>query len=125
MGEPRTLGELKRAGGRPSPGVKDEMRRNLLRKLHAGEPLFPGILGYDESVVPRVVNAVLSRHNMILLGLRGQAKSRLLRSLTTLLDPLLPAVARAPRSTTIRSGRLSKRPRDLIAEAATTRPSRG
>ena len=62
------------------------MRRNLLRKLQAGETLFPGVLGYDASVVPQVVNAILSRHNMILLGLRGQAKSRLLRSLTTLLD---------------------------------------
>ena len=93
MAEARTLGELKRAGGGPSPSVKDEMRRNLLAKLRSGERLFPGLLGYDESVIPRVVNAVLSRHNMILLGLRGQAKSRLLRSLTTLLDPLLPVVA--------------------------------
>jgi magnesium chelatase subunit I len=73
--------------------VKEEMRRNLLRKLSAGEPLFPGILGYDDSVIPQVTNAVLSRHNMILLGLRGQAKSRLLRSLTGLLDPGIPAVA--------------------------------
>ena len=88
----RTLGELKRSGGGPSSSVKDEMRRNLLRKLKAGERLFPGILGYDESVIPKVVNAVLARHDLILLGLRGQAKSRLLRSLTTLLDPTLPAV---------------------------------
>src|SRR6185436_2085946 len=95
MTEPRTLGELKRGGAPagPSPKVKDEMRANLLRKLAAKEGLFPGILGYDETVVPRVVNAVLSRHNMILLGLRGQAKSRLLRSLTTLLDPVVPVVA--------------------------------
>ena len=94
MAHERTLGELKRrageAGGR---SVKDEMRRNLLRKLAAKETLFPGLLGYDESVVPRVANAILSRHNMILLGLRGQAKSRLLRSLTTLLDAELPVVA--------------------------------
>jgi magnesium chelatase subunit I len=90
----RTFGELKRsAGGGVRGGVKDEMRRNLLRKLESKEPLFPGLLGYDESVIPRVANAVLSRHNMILLGLRGQAKSRLLRSLTTLLDPALPVVA--------------------------------
>jgi magnesium chelatase subunit I len=93
MAEARTLGELKKAGRGPSPSVKDEMRRNLLAKLRSGEKLFPGLLGYDESVIPRVVNAILSRHNMILLGLRGQAKSRLLRSLTTLLDPLLPVVA--------------------------------
>jgi magnesium chelatase subunit I len=84
---------LKKAGAPPSLAVKDEMRRNLLAKLASGERLFPGILGYNESVVPRVVNAVLSRHNMILLGLRGQAKSRLLRSLTTLLDPLVPTIA--------------------------------
>jgi magnesium chelatase subunit I len=95
MPEPRTLGELKRApreGGFCLP-VKEEMRRNLLRKLAAGETLFPGVLGYEESVIPRVVNGVLSRHNMILLGLRGQAKSRLLRSLTTLLDASVPVVA--------------------------------
>jgi len=89
----KTFGELKRAGGGPGVGVRDEMRRNLLHKMAAREPLFPGLLGYQDTVVPRVVNAVLSRHHMILLGLRGQAKSRLLRSLTTLLDPLLPAVA--------------------------------
>jgi magnesium chelatase subunit I len=92
MSRPRTLGELKRSAAVSAP-VREEMRRNLVRKLSAGEPLFRGVLGYDESVVPRVVNAVLSRHNMILLGLRGQAKSRLLRSLTSLLDPELPALA--------------------------------
>jgi magnesium chelatase subunit I len=69
------------------------MRRNLLRKLQERQTLFPGLLGYDESVIPRVANAILSRHNMILLGLRGQAKSRLLRSLTALLDPEVPVVA--------------------------------
>jgi len=94
MSTPRTLGELRKSGvvGR-GPGVKEEMRRNLIRKLAAGEALFPGVLGYDETVIPLVTNAVLSRHNMILLGLRGQAKSRLLRSLQTLLDPLVPSVA--------------------------------
>jgi magnesium chelatase subunit I len=92
--EARTLGELKRSGATgPGPSVKEEMRRNLLGKLQRGETLFPGILGYDETVIPQVSNAVLSRHNMILLGLRGQAKSRLLRSLTTLLDPEIPVVA--------------------------------
>jgi magnesium chelatase subunit I len=93
MTQARTLGELKNSGVPTGGGVKEEMRRNLIRKLEVGETLFPGILGYDESVVPQVANAVLSRHNMILLGLRGQAKSRLLRSLTTLLDPVLPMVA--------------------------------
>src|SRR5688572_11239590 len=94
MAHAGTLGEWRRqrAGSAPE-SVKDEMRRNLLAKLRAGEPLFPGILGYDDSVVPQVVNAVLSRHNMILLGLRGQAKSRLLRSLTTLLDAEVPFIS--------------------------------
>jgi magnesium chelatase subunit I len=73
--------------------VKDEMRGNLLRKLHQREPLFRGIKGYEDSVTPQIVNAILSRHNMILLGLRGQAKSRLLRSLTEFLDEVVPAVA--------------------------------
>src|SRR6185369_10587735 len=117
MTEPRTLGELKRGGAPagPSPKVKDEMRANLLRKLAAKEGLFPGILGYDETVVPRVVNAVLSRHNMILLGLRGQAKSRLLRSLTTLLDPKIPAIAGCEiHDDPFRP--LCKRCRDLVAE---------
>ncbi len=93
MSLPRTFGELRAAGYTRGPGVREEMRRNLLRKLQRRETLFPGVLGYDESVVPRVVNALLSRHNMILLGLRGQAKSRLLRSLTSLLDPAVPCVA--------------------------------
>jgi magnesium chelatase subunit I len=94
---PQTLGELrtsdwceKRLAGRT---VKDELRGNLIAKLRAGEQLFPGIVGYEDTVVPQVVNAVLSRHNFILLGLRGQAKTRLIRMLTTLLDPELPYVA--------------------------------
>jgi magnesium chelatase subunit I len=93
MERARTVGELRATRGAGRETVKQEMRRNLLRKLESGEPLFPGVLGYDDSVVPQVVNAILSRHNMILLGLRGQAKSRLVRSLTTLLDPELPIVA--------------------------------
>ena len=72
MTQARTLGELKKSGVKAVP-VKEEMRRNLIRKLESGETLFPGILGYDDSVVPQVANAVLSRHNMILLGLRDQA----------------------------------------------------
>ena len=84
-----TLGGLRKdveAGRVARRSVKSEVRDNLIRKLRAGAPLFPGIIGYDDSVVPQVVNAVLSRHNFILLGLRGQAKTRLLRALTTLLD---------------------------------------
>ena len=73
--------------------VKDELRANLLRAIERNEPLFPGVHGYDDTVVPQIVNALLSRHNFILLGLRGQAKSRILRGLANLLDPEIPVVA--------------------------------
>src|SRR5213592_1907544 len=86
-----TLGELRTSGYRARP-VKQEIRDNLMRKLQAGDPLFPGIIGYDETVIPQLVNAVLSRHNFILLGLRGQAKSRILRGLVDLLDERIPVV---------------------------------
>src|ERR687886_715203 len=92
MSLPKTLGELKAQGYRPRP-VKDEMRANLLDKLRRGERVFPGIVGYDETVIPQIVNAVLSRHNIILLGLRGQAKSRIIRQLVGLLDPSIPVIA--------------------------------
>src|SRR2546426_977849 len=88
----KTLGELK-ASGYQSVAVKDELRANLIKKLRIGEKLFPGIVGYDETVIPQLVNAVLSRHNFILLGLRGQAKSRILRQLVTLLDEEIPILA--------------------------------
>ncbi|HEX5473402.1 MAG TPA: hypothetical protein VFX12_01970 [Vicinamibacterales bacterium] len=91
-----TVGQLRKdveAGRVPRRPVKTEIRSNLMRKLRTGETLFPGIIGYDDSVVPQIVNAILSRHNFILLGLRGQAKTRLLRALTTLLDEGLPVVA--------------------------------
>lgn len=89
---PQTLRELRESGDQPV-SVKAEMRRNLLRKLQAGEELFPGILGYDETVIPQVVNAVLSRHDMLFLGLRGQGKTRMLRMLVNLLDDAMPIVA--------------------------------
>lgn len=73
--------------------VKDELRTNLICKLRRGEPLFPGVVGYDDTVIPQVINSILSRHNFILLGLRGQAKTRLIRMLTTLLDEALPYIA--------------------------------
>ncbi|HEX6309009.1 MAG TPA: hypothetical protein VFZ69_12520 [Longimicrobiales bacterium] len=92
MQKARTVGELKAAGYAPR-SVKDEMRVNLLRKLASGETLFPGVLGYDDTVVPRIVNAVLARQNFILLGLRGQAKSRIVRQLTSLLDEEMPILA--------------------------------
>src|SRR3984885_4995552 len=94
--KPRTLGELKGIpdfdAGSVSRSVKDEIRGNLLRLIERGEPLFPGIHGYEDTVVPQIVNALLSRHNFILLGLRGQAKSRILRGLINLLDAEIPWV---------------------------------
>jgi len=92
MAKPQTLGELKRAGYRRE-GVKDELRSNLVRKIQAGETIFPGIVGFDDTVIPQIANAILSRHNFILLGLRGQAKSRILRSLVALLDEEIPYLA--------------------------------
>src|SRR5262245_66393690 len=89
---PRTLGELK-ASGFQTESVKDEMRRNLITKIRAGEPLFPEILGYEETVFPQVQNAILSRHDVLFLGLRGQAKTRMLRQLVNLLDDALPIIA--------------------------------
>src|SRR3990172_8958348 len=92
---PTTLGELRAAVERGQirrRSVKDEVRENLIARLRMKAPIFPGIIGYDESVIPQIVNAILSRHNFILLGLRGQAKSRILRALTTLLDEEIPVV---------------------------------
>lgn len=88
---PRTVDELRASGARVVP-VKEEMRRNLIRRLRAGERLFPGIVGYDRTVLPALQNAILARHDFILLGLRGQGKSRLLRSLVDLLDEEVPVV---------------------------------
>ncbi len=92
MKPPATLGAL-RASGWTSRTVKQEIRANLRRKLADGEELFPGILGYERTVIPGMVNALLAGHDLILLGLRGQAKTRLLRALTTLLDPEIPVLA--------------------------------
>jgi magnesium chelatase subunit I len=94
---PTTLGELRRIpdfdARAASRSVKDEIRANLLRTIERGEPLFPGVHGYEDTVIPQIVNALLSRHNFILLGLRGQAKSRILRGLANLLDAEVPVVA--------------------------------
>jgi magnesium chelatase subunit I len=88
---PATLGQLKETGYRPS-SVKDELRRNVIRKLRAGEELFPGIIGYRDSVIPQLVNGILARHDLLLLGLRGQAKTRILRMLPDLLDEWMPVL---------------------------------
>src|SRR5215469_1870796 len=96
MNLPRTLGELRKSEFSEqrlrTRKAKDELRDNLIAKLRSGETIFPGIIGYDDTVVPQLVNAILSRHNFILLGLRGQAKSRILRALVDLLDEELPVV---------------------------------
>ncbi len=94
---PRTLGALKHSSFAQQLSqertVKDELRTNLICKLERGETLFPGVMGYEDTVIPQMVNAILSRHNFILLGLRGQAKTKLARLLTGLLDAWTPYVA--------------------------------
>src|SRR5438045_8106051 len=86
-----TVGEL-RASGYRVRSVKDEMRENLLAAIARREPTFPGIHGYERTVIPAIHNAILSKHDIILLGLRGQAKTRILRSLTALLDEQIPII---------------------------------
>ena len=97
MNKPQTLGDLRSSPYSPEVyacrSVKQEMRQNVLAKLERGEELFPGVVGFDDSVVPQIVNALLSKHNFILLGLRGQAKSRILRSLANFLDEEIPVIA--------------------------------
>ena len=89
---PRTVGELRESGYQPLP-VREEMRKNLIARIRSGEELFPGVYGYDETVIPHIVNAILAGQDIIFLGERGQAKSRLIRSLTTLLDDAYPVLA--------------------------------
>ena len=91
MQRPANLGELRRSEHRVLP-VRDEMRRNLLALLARGERILPGIVGFDDTVIPEIENAVLAGHHMVFLGERGQAKSRIIRGLTALLDPLTPVV---------------------------------
>src|SRR3954471_5750023 len=90
--KPATLGQLKETGYQPT-SVKAELRRNVIRKLHAGEELFPGVVGYRDTVIPQIVNGILSKHDLLFLGLRGQAKTRILRMLPDLLDEWIPVLA--------------------------------
>ncbi len=113
---PRTLRELKQSGYRPVP-IKLEMRQNLIRMLRNGEPVFPGILGFEETVIPQIENAVLSRHDMLFLGLRGQGKTRMLRLLVNLLDEVIPVVAGSEVNDDPFAP-ISKYARDLIDEKA-------
>lgn len=120
-----TLGQLRRnAWAEPQlagRGVKDEMRANLLEAMARGDTLFPGIHGYEDTVIPQIINAILSRHNFILLGLRGQAKSRLLRGLVQFLDPEIPVVFGCEiNDNPFRP--ICRRCRDLIAERGDETP---
>src|ERR1700733_2655725 len=87
-----TLGELKKSGY-TSRSIRDEIRENLITKLKSGDPTFSGIVGYDETVIPDVERALLSRHNILFLGLRGQAKTRMAREMINLLDEWTPVIA--------------------------------
>ncbi len=125
-GLPSTLGALRRSAEFSAEriarrSVKDEIRANLIAKLQGGEELFAGILGFDDTVIPQIVNALLARHNFILLGLRGQAKTRILRQLTDLLDERLPVVAGCEiRDNPYRP--ICRRCRELIAERGDETP---
>lgn len=92
MAAPETLGQLRDSGWKSVP-VKDEIRRNAAARIAAGDPLLPGILGFDDTVLPQLENALLAGHDVILLGERGQAKTRIIRSLMALLDEWSPVVA--------------------------------
>jgi magnesium chelatase subunit I len=123
---PQTLGELESSkefyeARLKTRSVKDELRENLIARLKSKQPIFPGIVGFEDTVIPQIVNAVLSKQNFILLGLRGQAKSRILRGLTELLDEQMPYVAGCEiRDNPYRP--LCRRCRDLIAEKGSATP---
>src|SRR3954469_12158541 len=89
---PATLGQLQESGWKSMP-VKEEVRRNAAARIAAGQPLVDGVLGYEDTVLPQLENALIAGHDIIFLGERGQAKTRMIRSLTELLDEWLPVVA--------------------------------
>jgi magnesium chelatase subunit I len=120
MNKPQTLGELRESGYRVLP-MKDELRANLIRKMRAKETLFPGIIGYDQTVIPALVNAILAKHDIILLGLRGQAKSRIVRQLISLLDEYVPVV-RGSEINDNPYAPVSKFASDLVAECGDRTP---
>jgi magnesium chelatase subunit I len=112
--KPRTVGELRRSGYRVI-SVKEELRKNLIEKVRRGEELFPGIIGFEDTVIPQIENAILSGQDIILLGERGQAKTRLIRSLVNLLDPEIPIIAGCEINDNPYAP-ICKRCRDLVAE---------
>jgi magnesium chelatase subunit I len=117
---PATLGQLRESGWQSVP-VKEEVRRNAVAKIRAGEPLFPGVLGYDETVLPQLENALLAGHDVIFLGERGQAKTRMIRSLVGLLDEELPIVGGSEINDDPYAP-VSRHARDLIAEKGEDTP---
>jgi magnesium chelatase subunit I len=117
---PATIGQLRESGWQSVP-VKEELRRNAVAKIKAGEPLFPGVLGYDETVLPQLENALLAGHDVIFLGERGQAKTRMIRSLVQLLDEWLPVVAGSEINDDPFDP-VSRHARDLIAERGAEAP---
>ncbi|MFL5447240.1 MAG: magnesium chelatase, partial [Gemmatimonadales bacterium] len=125
MIEPRTISELKNSRWAEAPlrgrTVREEIRTNLLKRLESGGPLFPGIVGYEDTILPQIINALLARHHFILLGLRGQAKSRILRDLTTLLDDKIPIIAGSEVNDDPFAP-ISKYARDLLEECGEATP---
>src|ERR687896_126670 len=125
MTQPRIFGDLKNSPWADPPlrgrTVRDEIRCNLLARIAAGGPLFPGIVGYEDTILPQLVNALLARHHFILLGLRGQAKSRILRELTGLLDERIPIVAGSEVNDDPFAP-ISKYARELLAECGDETP---
>ena len=118
--QPKTLGEL-RASGYETRSVKEELRANLIQKLRKKESIFPGVLGFEDTVLPDIERAILSRHNILLLGLRGQAKTRIARLLTNLLDEYMPVVAGSELNDDPLQP-ISRAARDLIAEKGDDTP---
>lgn len=116
----RTLGELKKSGYKPK-SVKEEIRINLIRKLQKKENTFPGIIGYDDTVIPDTERALLSRHNILFLGLRGQAKTRMARQMIDLLDDYIPIVEGSEVNDSPFHP-LSRHARDLVAEMGDLTP---
>src|SRR5260221_11484656 len=120
MSRPATLGQLRESGWE-SRTVKDEVRANAASKIAAGEPLFPGVVGYDDTVLPQLENALLAGHDVIFLGERGQAKTRMIRSLTNLLDEWMPIIAGSEINDDPYAP-VSRQARDLVAEQGDETP---
>ena len=120
MPNPKTLGELTKAGYQPK-SIKEELRQNLIHKIKSGENVFEGIWGYEDTVIPDIERAILAKHSINLLGLRGQAKTRIARMMTSLLDEYIPVVEGSPLNDDPLEP-LSRFARDLIAEMGGNTP---